>query len=129
MMKLVRIIIFFLKYKYIGVDAPVQIERNENINNSNNLNINNIEELKIEDIFPGMLLSVRSSFQNQSFPLINIGRRTGKVSEIDLNLMRCRLDFFDIDKCSIYSFWFPFEYLQKPSVMWQVFKFFKSSFS
>ncbi len=47
----------------IGVDAPVQLERERrDAAQLAGLNANTVEEFKIEDLYPGMLLSISSSY-------------------------------------------------------------------
>ena len=95
----------------IGADVPVQIERRDKV----------LEGMKIEDLCPGMQLSVSPiacTSEKYSSIMHTVGR-TGIVTSLDLNNMKVKLRFTNSETASKHSFWFYFYDLEKPENMWQ----------
>jgi len=87
----------------IGADVPVQVERQHARSEAH-------EELKLEDVTPGMLLSVANG--TNEFDIMDLIGKTGTAQEVDINYMRVKLRFFNPETASIHSVWVSFQQVQ-----------------
>jgi hypothetical protein len=106
----------------MGAETPVQIDRRQHAPGRDPADTLSREEFRIEDIFPGSLLAT-DHLDGLTLPewadrWALLGK-TGTVQRVDLNGMRARIGYNDVQRNLRFYVWIPFYQLRKPAAMWQ----------